>query len=91
MSDVLDIPWKPSKAAVSNTVGDEVVILHLGNSTYFGLDPVGAMIWSGLEAGKSPSAICDDILAEFDIDLETAKRDLAAFLLHLEENQLAER
>ena len=91
MNETLETMWKPSPQAMANTVGDEVVILHLGKSTYFGLDRVGALIWEGLDAGKTPEALRDAILDEFDIDVETATRDVAAFLLHLEEHDLIER
>jgi hypothetical protein len=91
VSDVLNIEWKISEDAVANAVGDEMVILHLENSNYYGLDPVGTVLWQGLSSGKKPTEVCDDILERFEAERERVEQDIARFLVDLEQNDLISR
>lgn len=88
MTISLNNSWRISDQAVANMVGDETVILHLGNGTYYGLDPIGARLWTALEGGRSVSAVLDDILEIFEVDRSTAEQDLLALLADLAENEL---
>lgn len=54
------------------------------------LNPVGAAIWSGLEAGRNTDAILSDLLENFDVSAETAKRDMNEFLQNLKSAGLLE-
>ncbi len=88
MTSILETRWQISDNAVDNAVGDEVVILHLANGTYFGLEAVGALLWRGLKAGETPLMVRDQILAAYDIDQETAEHDLAKFMQELIDGEL---
>ncbi|WDA41870.1 PqqD family protein [Erythrobacter sp. BLCC-B19] len=88
MTDILQAQWRISDQAIANTVGDEMVVLHLGNGTYFGLDPVGKILWEALAGGQSPADACDTILERYDIDRATAEQDLRQFLGELAEGDL---
>jgi hypothetical protein len=52
---------------VARRVGEETVMLHLANGTYYALDPVGARAWQALEQGKTLSETCDVLEAEYDV------------------------
>lgn len=52
------------------------------------LEPVGALIWKGLSAGKDRSSILCDILDQFDVDPKTAANDLDEFLTQLRTENL---
>jgi Coenzyme PQQ synthesis protein D (PqqD) len=88
VTDVLNIRWKISDQAIANTVGDEVVVLHLANGTYYGLDPVGSILWEALGQGDTPAHACEQILARYDVDRETVERDLRQFIDELAEGDL---
>lgn len=90
MTDILKCHWRISQQAIANAVGDETVILHLGNGTYFGLDPIGARLWDALKAGDPPVSICDAVLQEYDVDPQTLEADLRALLHELASNDLVE-
>lgn len=90
MSDTLEAHWRVSDQAIVNAVADEKVILHLGNGTYFGLDPIGARLWEALKAGEQPVSICDAILAEYDVERTTLEADLRKLLAELASNDLVE-
>lgn len=88
MTDILNARWTISDQAIANRVGEEMVVLHLANGTYFGLDPVGALLWEGLTSGDLPSQVCDKILESFEVDRDTAEDDLRTFLGELAESDL---
>ncbi|MBX2805124.1 MAG: PqqD family protein [Hyphomicrobiales bacterium] len=88
MTDILDLHWSVSDDAVANQVGDETVILHMGNGTYYGLDTIGTFLWEGLKSGSSPSETVKQITAEYDVDASTVETDLRRFLAELEEQGL---
>lgn len=88
MTDPISTSWCLSDQAIANSVADETVILHLGNGTYFGLDPIGARLWSSLGAGHSLDGFFEEVLAEYDVDRATLEQDIAALLRQLAENDL---
>ena len=67
--DILDKSLGPHPDAMASKVGDEKVMLHLGNATYYGLDPIGSVIWDGLCEGKLPRAICAAMAEDFAVDV----------------------
>lgn len=90
MSDLLEARWRISDQAIANAVADETVILHLGNGTYFGLDPIGARLWDALQAGETPASICESLLDTYDVEPEQLANDLRALLDELVSNDLVE-
>ena len=80
MTDILERRLVPSDDALESAVGDETVILHLKNSTYYGLDPVGTRIWALLKEGLTPPDICDRLAIEYDMPRETIEADARKFL-----------
>lgn len=90
VSDLLHSQWRISDQAIANAVGDETVILHLGNGTYYGLDAIGARLWNGLQDGQSPAAIGAGILEAYDVRTEQLEDDLRALLADLAANGLIE-
>lgn len=69
-------------------VAGETILVPVGETALrfngiITLEPVGTLIWKGLEAGKSREEILKQILDEFDVDSQTASDDLDAFLQQL--------
>ena len=83
MTDMLVRRYRIVPEATDSRVADETVILHLGNDTYYGLDPVGTVIWEGLKQGHGLTRIRDDILAGFDATQAQVEADMKRFLAHL--------
>ena len=71
-------------------MGDEVMVLDLNSGTYYGLDDLGARIWSLIEQPASLASIREAILAEYENDSETCDRDLRAFLTQMQSAGLVE-
>ncbi len=84
MTDILDRRFAVSPDAAESAVGDETVILHLVNGTYYGLDPVGTRIWGLIKGGVATPEICRTLADEYDVDLATIEKDARRFLTELE-------
>jgi hypothetical protein len=64
-------------------VAGSFVVVPVGNLDFDGmitLNETGALLWKALEDGASEEDLTKAILAEYEIDSETAKRDVALFL-----------
>ena len=75
---------------VSADVEGEAVILNLADGVYYGLDGVGARIWELLREPRTAAELRDAVAAEFDVDADTAWRDLAGLLADLSARRLVE-
>ena len=64
-------------------VDDEIVLLDLESGQYFGLNEVGARIWSLFQEGLTVSAVLGALLKEYDVSEEQMKSDIQKFLDHL--------
>jgi coenzyme PQQ synthesis protein D (PqqD) len=71
-------------------MGGEVVILDLTSGTYYGLDQLGAQVWSLIEQPASLEAIRNAIVADYDVDAATCHRDVLAFLQQMQAVGLVE-
>ncbi len=65
---------------LASAFGVELVILNLADGVYYGLEGVGARIWSLLQHPISVAAIRDALVAEYDVEPERCDRDLRALL-----------
>ena len=80
----LDAAAVVTTAQLSTRLGDEVVILGLRNSEYYGLSDVGVRIWELLQTPQTLSVIVDTVVAEYDVDRERAAADLTTLLEDLQ-------
>lgn len=88
MTDPLTLSVTPSEDSVDSTVGNETVILHLGNGTYYGLDPIGTVIWEGLKAGQDLSEIRAAIVAGYNVSEDVVEADMRRFVSDLLEHDI---
>lgn len=70
---------------VEKHIGNELVIVPLVNSVakmekVFSLNELGSFIYNLLSSEQSKDQLLDSILEEFNIDYETAAKDLQLFL-----------
>ena len=91
MSDILHRSLAPSQDAVESAVGDETIILHLKNGTYFGLDRTGTRIWALLKDGLQPLEICQRLSRDCGADRATVESDVREFLADLQANDIVVR
>ena len=79
---------KASMHQVSSELSGETIMLSLKSGAYFGLDGVGARIWSLLQQPIEASEIEEVIIKEYDVEPERCERDLLALLQELEKEEL---
>ncbi|MEO6391311.1 MAG: PqqD family protein [Pyrinomonadaceae bacterium] len=73
-----------------NVISGESVLLNLSSDSYFGLDEVGTDMWRHLTAEASIEAAYEKLLAEYEVDAQQLRIDLAAFVEKLVDNKLVE-
>jgi hypothetical protein len=81
---------KQSKHQVSCDLNDEVAILNLKSTLYFGLEEVGAYIWQALREPLAVSELCKAVLDRFDVDESRCHTDVFEFLTTLDQAGLVE-
>lgn len=73
---------------ISRKVGDEVVLLDLQRGVYFGLDEIGARVWTLLSSGNEPAEIVAALAREFEAPVETIDVDVRKLLGELRDEGL---
>lgn len=79
----LSTPVKRSSAQVSTALDEEVVILNLENSLYFGLEGVAACIWNVIKEPTIAAEICREVTERFDVGEEQCRTEVLEFLEEL--------
>lgn len=78
----------PSTAAQS--LCGECLVLDLKSGIYYTLGEIGGFIWEQLDSQQQLVAIVPKIVDRFEIDVDTAAKDLIEFVEELLENRLTE-
>ena len=90
MVDELVLWRAETDGVVWRTVGDEVIVMHLGPGQYYALRGVGGAVWQLLAEGpRTPTQLVDALAAEYDTDIATLVRDVDHFLQRLAAARLA--
>lgn len=76
---------KLKKELLKREIGGESLLIPVGKTVYdanglFLLTEVGAFIWDILPEVESEEEILNRVLAEYEIDEDTAKADIRSFL-----------
>jgi hypothetical protein len=98
VTDVTDVTSELDEAAhvrphanvYARAFGAELVLLDFARGEYFGLDEVGALVWSRIEAGDALGAIADAVTAQFDVAREIALRDIVTLVHELRSSLLVD-
>jgi Coenzyme PQQ synthesis protein D (PqqD) len=72
----------------TRTIGGETIVLDLPSSQYFAITGVGSRVFELLAEDRSVDDLVTTILAEYDIDEPTARRDVTAFVDRLHQAKL---
>ena len=84
MSVAMDSLVQRSPDQIACDMGGEMVILDLKSGMYYGLDLLGARVWSLIEQPATVTSIRDAVMADYDVDAETCERDILTFLRNME-------
>ncbi|HEY7496227.1 MAG TPA: PqqD family protein [Candidatus Tectomicrobia bacterium] len=69
---------------------DETVLLHLGSTTYYSLNPTGTCIWQGLKQGLSLREVSQRLQGRFAVEAEHASESVRTFVDELIQHQLVQ-
>lgn len=73
---------------VFSHIDDEVVMMSIETSEYYGLNPVASRIWELLEKPHTFNGLVNALMHEFDVDETTCRNDVMTFLAQLIEKRL---
>lgn len=62
--------------ALSAEIDGEVVALDIAKGVCYGLDAIGARIWSLIAETTPAGDVCATLVGEYDVDAETCRNDV---------------
>ncbi len=74
------VTYKAAQHVFHCEVAGEVVLLDTQAARYYGLDVIGAKIWTLTVNGASQSEICDRLETEFDVSRAQVQNDVSALI-----------
>lgn len=77
-----------SPEQVSGDIDGQVVLLSIENGEYYNMNEVGSRIWALLEEPKTGDELVEQLLTEFEVERATCEQEVAAFLAHLQKDNL---
>lgn len=72
----------------ARTIGGETIVLDLPSSQYFAITGIGSRVFQLLAEEQSLDDLVTTILAEYEVDEATARRDVEMFVDRLRQAQL---
>jgi len=79
-----------SAEPLTAAIDGEIVMLSPDQGAYFGLNAVGSSIWQLIEVPRTVSSVCRAMTSEYDVDGQTCRTEVVAFLDDLERAGLVE-
>lgn len=79
-----------SSNQVYSRLGDEVAILELDRGVYYGLNDTGSFLWNLMQQPVRVNEMRAALVEEFDVDADTAEKDLLRVLADLRDAGLIE-
>ncbi|HYH15192.1 MAG TPA: PqqD family protein, partial [Flavisolibacter sp.] len=73
------VKYKRNETLLTNEVGEEIVMMSITESRYFGLNKTGKQIWTLLEQPKSFDEICNALSKEYNISLHQCINEVQPF------------
>ena len=91
MNQISNFSFSVSREAAASTHDGGIVILHAGKGRVFSSNRTGAVIWRGIEQGRSLEDVVEEISSQFQIAGTTARTHTLNFLAALERQALIQR
>lgn len=80
--------FKIAESVIAREVAGEMVVLDIESGTYFGLNEVGARIWTLLSENETPADIALKLASEYDVTTDQAETDIVVLLDELAQRKL---
>ena len=72
-----------SEGVIYTTLDNEVVLMHVSDGRYYGLNEVGTSLWGHIKEPVTVAKICKAIESEFEVESDVCLRDVLALLKEL--------
>jgi hypothetical protein len=61
----------------------DLVMMSISQGNYYGVNPVGTVIWEALQAPQTPDQLCQIVVSEFAVDEATCAADVQTFIAQM--------
>lgn len=72
----------------ARTIGGETIVLDLPSSQYFAITGIGSRVFQLLAEEQTLDDLVTAIVAEYEVDEQTARQDVSTFVDRLRQAQL---
>ncbi|MBI1329292.1 MAG: lasso peptide biosynthesis PqqD family chaperone [Alphaproteobacteria bacterium] len=79
-----------SDGLIEAEVDGEVVALSIDQGTCYGLNKVGSRIWALIATPMKVGDLCNQLVAEYDVDMATCERQVLDLLEELRAEKMIE-
>ena len=84
---------KIRKELIRREIAGDVILVPVGgtvleNNGLFALNELGAFLWDRLESAEDEESLVQAVLSEYEVDEDTARTDVAAFLQKLRDMEI---
>lgn len=76
-------PLKLQPNLTSREIRDEFVVIDTRSGNYHIFNEVGGLMWRGIDAGREPAAIVDEVVSSYNVAQDQALCDFEAFVTKL--------
>ncbi len=80
---------RPAPDVLVRELDGEAVLLNLKNENYYGLDEVGARMWSLVTTSDSVQTAYEILVTEYEVEAASLRRDLGSLIDQWLEHGLA--
>lgn len=81
-----------NKDVVARLIQDQIVLVPISYSPdglfAFHLDEVGSFLWNCMDQSMDSDVLAEKLASEFDVDLDTAQKDVRQFLTDLQTSKI---
>ncbi len=81
----------PSVDVLFQSLGEDMVLVHLGTNSIFSLNPTAARVWEILKTGCNRTELLARMAEEFDVSKDELAKELNTFLSTLSREGLLQR
>jgi len=71
---------KASEGVIHTTLDNEIVLMHVSDGKYYGLNEVGSFLWEHIKEPAKVKQICSAIESEFEVEPDECHRDVLRIL-----------
>lgn len=73
---------------LSAPIDEQLLIMSVEHGLYFSFNPVAARIWELLEAPMTEEALVQQLIAEYDVEIQACRQQVVQFLDELKKRNL---